>query len=164
MGFFLRKKAGRDIPWPRPRSLSALCSPCVRRGSAPTACVHTRPDTRRTRAETWRTHGGQSLGTRLKRDSKQGRTQGALWLRLQTLSAICPPCLLPTMCPLKPRPCLWTLPALGWCGAGPWHHQAKFFRTIAQPTAFIACPRVSFPHVLFIFGSPNSAFTSAPYA
>ena len=37
VGFSLRKKAGRDMPWPRPRSVSAMCPPssafCARRVS-----------------------------------------------------------------------------------------------------------------------------------
>ena len=65
----------------------------------------------------------------------------------------------------------WNLPfgnlALPWFifklgRTGPWHHVVKFFRSIVQHTAFIACPLVSF--IGIHFGSTNSAFASAPYA
>ena len=114
-------------------------------------------------------------------------TLSPLWPRLQTLSAMCPPCLglrppcvRPFGCASKPcLPCVrlafcpscvclslapGLCPLLACCAAGPWHHQAKFFRTIAQPTVFkfISHGRWS---VSFIcsFGSPNSAFASALY-
>ena len=70
-------------------------------------------------------------------------TLSPLWPQLQTLSA---------MCPLKPWPCLWTLSALGllWGRAGAWHHQAKFFYTIAQSTAFIMHARWSVSFIVIL--------------
>ena len=84
-----------------------------------------------------------------------------LWPRLQTLSAMRPLCVQPCVhfgCASKPclpcvslafcPPCVNSnldlasglCPLLACRGAGPWHHQTK------------------------LFGSPNSAFASAPYA
>ena len=176
VGFYLRKKrlaaSGRDMLWPRPRSLSALrpplfalclpwfpfgsdftlCPPCVRLVSA--VC----PPCVRLVCE-W----------------------SLLWPCLQTLSALCPPLVfavcVSTICPLFVRhvPALCQLRStnqvtmcsllLACCGAGPWHHEAKFFLSIAQPNpVYIACPLVSFLGIHFGFGSTNSAFASAPYA
>ena len=56
-----------------------------------------------------------------------------------TLSAISPPCLLSTMRPLKPWPCLWTLPA----GKIPSHHSPTH-------SVYIVCPLVSFLHIFIL--------------
>ena len=71
------------------------------------------------------------------------------WPRLQTLSAMPPPCdrLASAMCPpesalaalqtLSARLASGLCPLLACCGVGTWHHQAKFFYTTAEPTAYI---------------------------
>ena len=83
--------------WPRPRSLSASCSPCVRLESALAASLNS----------------VRHVSTMSQPVSTLCPALYPLWLRLETLSAMYPPCVLSTMCPLKPWPCLWTLPALG---------------------------------------------------
>ena len=60
-------------------------------------------------------------------------------------------CLLSTMCPLKPWPCLWTLPALGQLWGRAVASSSKILsHHWATHSVYIAFPRVSFLHI-FIF-------------
>ena len=72
-----------------------------------------------------------------------------LWPRLQTLSAMCPPSLLSTMCPLKPWPCLWTLSALGlpW-GQGRGIIKQNSFAAVRNPQRLYCMPAGQFPSVI----------------
>ena len=56
------------------------------------------------------------------------------WVRyVPASSAVCAPCQdKSSMYPFKHWPRLWTFIRC----SGPWHHQVKFYLTIAQPTAF----------------------------
>ena len=123
VGFSLRRKrAGRDMLWPLP----GACPPCAR---------HCPPCVRR----------------------KAGTCP--LWLRLQTFALCLPPNLVrlfflscvssmrpffvrrvPTLCQLRST----TSSPLNFArGAGPWHHELKFFLGAVQPTAFILHARWS---------------------
>ena len=75
----------------------------------------------------------------------------------------CLPCLLSTMCPLKPWPCLWTLPALCLLWGRVAASSGKILsHHCVTHRVYIACPRVSFLH---IFGFAHQTLpSSAPYA
>ena len=63
---------------------------------------------------------------------------------------MCLPCLLSTMCPLKPWPCLWTLPPLGllWGRAVASSGKILSHHFATRHSVYIACPLVSFLHAL----------------
>ena len=120
---------------PRVRHVSASCPPCVRLESAlavsPNFVRHASAMSRPVFA----------LGPAL----------CPLWPRLQTLSAMCPPCLLSTMRPLKPWPCLWSLPALGLLWGRAVASSGKIIsHHCATHSVYSACPLVSFLHIFIL--------------
>ena len=137
--------------WPRPRSLSAMCPPCVRLTALwprlQTLSAYVRHVT------TLRRPCVRHVPALCPPPVHFGRA-----------SKLCPPCvwLLWLLC-LRP-PCVRLGPAcalasglcplVACCGAGPWHHEVyiAFFLSIAQPVAFIlhACWSVSLAFILAV--------------
>ena len=122
-GSLLEKKAGRDMPWPLPQSLSALCPLCVRDASASCLpCVRLEslkpclPCVRLAFCPPCVGHVSalcppvstlRLLWPRLQTLSPPCvRPCVRLWPHLQTLSAMRPPCLglCPALCPLLAMP------------------------------------------------------------
>ena len=152
-GSLLEKKAGRDMLWGHPRSLSALClSPFRLRLQTLSAMC---PPCDR--------HVSALCLPRVRFESALAASPDLVRHVLamcppsvHRVTTMCLPCIrsLPTvvhyvtMCPPfvgAGPPCVRSglglpfglCPLLACCGAGQWHHQTKFFLTIAQPTAFI---------------------------
>ena len=142
--------------WPRPRSLSAPCPPCVRLVSA------LRPP--------WVRFGRASkvcppcvrhvsascppcvrLGSALAASLNFVRHASAM---SRSVSALSPPCAArpKLVChPLKPWPCLWTLPARGLLWGRAMASSGKILsHHCATHHVYIACPLVSFLDIFIL--------------
>ena len=174
-GSLLEKKAGRCMPWSRPRScppcvhhVSAMCPPCV----CPESALAAPPNFVHHVSAMYQPCVSGLVSALCPPSVLFGRVSTLcppcvrhvsawcpalcpLWLCLQALSAMCPPCLLSTMCPLKP--CLWTLSALGLLlGEGHGIIRQNSFAPLRNPQHLYCMPAGQCPSYI-LFGSPNSA-------
>ena len=113
VGFSLRrKKAGRDMLWSRPWSLSAMCPPCVRLDSALAASPHFVGHVSAVCPPCIRLEcASKPLSAMCPPCVRLVSSMCPPCVCLQTLYAICPPCDRQLRSTMHPR--LWTLSARG---------------------------------------------------
>ena len=146
--------------WPRLHTLSALCPPCVRLVSALSA-LWLRLQTLSAMC--------QPCVRLVPLESALAPPPKPCAPYVRHVTALCPP-RVHRVSALAAPPCARSLPAQvhhvdfvrSW--PGPWHHEVKFFPSVAQPTASILHARWSVSLLGIHFGSANSAFASAPDA